>query len=172
MKHLDTVTLKLKYQEFTNNRKTLVLNTIDENGNPFVSHAPYVKKDGKMYIYISQVSDHYRNVEKNEQIDVLLIADESSTPNLFARERARFACTTSNLGNQGHEDIFNLFNEVFGQKMMEMLRGMDFSLFELKPLEGRYVVGFGQAFDVDLMGDKFDHVVGDKFDHAVVGNKN
>lgn len=162
MKQLDTATLKLKYQEFTNNRKTLILNTLDENGKPFVSYAPYVKKEGKMYIYISQISDHYQYVDTNEQIDVMMIADESSTLNLFARERARFACTTSNLGNEGHEDIFDMFNEVFGQKMMKMLRGLDFSLFELTPLEGRYVVGFGQAFEVDLVGDKFKHVVVDK----------
>lgn len=162
MKQMDTATLKQKYQDFSANRKTLVLSTLDENGHPFVSYAPYVKYDGKMYIYISRISDHYRYVEENEQIYVMLIADETGTPNLFARERARFACKTANLGNEGHEEIFALFNEAFGQKMMDMLRGLDFSLFELTPLEGRYVVGFGQAFDVDVTGEKFEHVVVDK----------
>jgi heme iron utilization protein len=46
--------------------------------------------------------------------------------------------------------------------MTGVLRGLDMSLFELSPIEGRYVVGFGQAFDVDIFGGKFDHVVVDK----------
>lgn len=45
---------------------------------------------------------------------------------------------------------------------MDILRGLDFSLFELTPFEGRYVVGFGLAFDVTIDGKTFKHVVVDK----------
>ncbi|WP_443136976.1 hypothetical protein [Lysinibacillus sp. JNUCC 51] len=47
-------------------------------------------------------------------------------------------------------------------KMMELLRTLDFSLFELTPLEGRYVVGFGKAFTIDITNDTLVHVVIDK----------
>ncbi|MNW11167.1 hypothetical protein D3C71_2085470 [compost metagenome] len=46
--------------------------------------------------------------------------------------------------------------------MMDLLRGLDFSLFEMNPLKGRYVVGFGMAFDIDLDANLFSHVVIDK----------
>ncbi|WP_136607803.1 HugZ family protein [Paenibacillus dokdonensis] len=162
MKTIDIETTKTRYTAFMESRSTLIISTLDENGTPFISYAPFVKTGGKLYIYISQISDHYRYVENNEQIHVMMIADESQTPNTFARERARWACASENLGNDGHEDIFGEFNLKFGDKMMNMLRGLDFSLFELTPLAGRYVIGFGQAFDVDLSGDRFEHVVVDK----------
>ncbi|UVI30695.1 HugZ family pyridoxamine 5'-phosphate oxidase [Paenibacillus spongiae] len=162
MKQIDTEAMKKKFTDFVESRKTLVISSLDENGNPFASYAPFVKMDGKLYIYISRISDHYRYVEESKRISVMLLADESQSPNTFARERARWACSTANLGNEGHDEVFALFNESFGSKMMDMLRGLDFSLFELTPIEGRYVVGFGQAFDVDLSGDRFEHVVIDK----------
>ncbi|GAB6992244.1 HugZ family pyridoxamine 5'-phosphate oxidase [Paenibacillus pini] len=162
MKPIDTEKVKKQYVEFMEERKTLIISTIDDQGTPFISYAPFVKKDEKLYIYISQISDHYRYVENNERINVMLIADETATPNTFARERARWVCSSTNLGNEGNEDVFELFNVKFGEKMMTMLRGLDFSLFELTPFEGRYVIGFGQAFDVNLSGDRFEHVVIDK----------
>lgn len=162
MKTLDMEATKARYTAFIESRSTLVVSTIDENGAPFISYAPFVKVNGKLYIYISRISDHYRYVEGNTRIHVMLIADESQTPNAFARERARWACKPKNIGNDGQEDIFGEFSLKFGDKMMNMLRGLDFSLFELTPLHGRYVIGFGQAFDVDLAGERFEHVVVDK----------
>lgn len=52
--------------------------------------------------------------------------------------------------------------------MMDLLRGLDFSLFELTPLHGRYVVGFGMAFDLDIDAEVFTHVVVDKKNKANV----
>lgn len=153
---------KEKYLQFVESRKNLILSLIDGEGKPFTSYAPFVKKDGKLYIYISQIAEHYGLMEKNEFVDAFLLADESATVNKFATERARWTCTSINLGNEGHEDIFELFNTAHGSKMLDVLRGLDFSLFELTPLQGRYVVGFGMAFDTDINATVFTHVVVDK----------
>ncbi|AZN39078.1 HugZ family pyridoxamine 5'-phosphate oxidase [Paenibacillus albus] len=164
MKQPNTEELKERYISFVNSRKSLVISSQDEQGVPFISYAPYIQAGGKLYIYISRISDHYRYVENNAHIHVMLIGDESASPNVFARERARWVCESKNLGNEGYEEIFALFDERFGDKMMGMLRGLDFSLFELTPSSGRYVVGFGQAFEVDLSGERFEHVVVDRKD--------
>ncbi|RAP73443.1 HugZ family protein [Paenibacillus montanisoli] len=164
MKQPNIEETRVKYIEFIESRKSLVISTLDAEGTPFISYAPFVKVNGKLYIYISRISDHYRFVENNERIHVMMINDESATPNAFARERARWACTSENLGNEGYGAIYAAFDAKFGDKMMGMLRGLDFSLFELTPSAGRYVVGFGQAFDVDLTGDRFEHVVVDRKD--------
>ncbi|OCT16138.1 heme iron utilization protein [Paenibacillus pectinilyticus] len=161
MKQLDQELSKLQYLKFTDSLKTVMLSTVDDNGKPFVSYAPFVKKDGKLYIFISRIANHFRYMEANPSVDVMLIEDEASTENLFARQRARFVCNAVNVGNEDKEDIFELFGERFGKPMINVLKTLDFSLFELTTLEGRYVAGFGQAFDIDLAGTKFDHVARD-----------
>ena len=161
-KPVDIEKQRSNYEQFLKSRKQVILSLIDEEGRPFTSYAPFVMKDGKFYIYISQIADHYRLMETNEITDAFFIADETETPNKFAAERARWRCTSANIGNEGHDDIFDLFNESFGEKMMDVLRGLDFSLFELTPIKGRYVVGFGLAFDLDVESGGFHHVVIDK----------
>lgn len=161
MKPLDKEAIKRQYLAFADEMKTLLLSTIDDEGRPFVSYAPFVKADGKIYIYISRIANHYRYMENNPAVDVMMIEDEAKTSNLFARQRARFVCTAINVGNEGHDEIFRRFELSFGKATMSMLRGLDFSLFELTASKGRYVAGFGQAFDIDLAGDRFEHVARD-----------
>jgi len=158
MKQLDYEKVKVQYVAFAETLKTLMLSTVDEDGNPFISYAPFVKKNGKLYVYLSQIANHYQHIERNPAVDVMMIEDESLTVNLFARQRARFICTAVNVGNEGYDDVFDSMRERFGKGIIDMLRGLDFSLFELTAREGRYVAGFGQAYDIDLSGDRFDHV--------------
>lgn len=158
MKATDKEALKAQYQSFAANMKTLMLSTVDEHGKPFLSYAPFVKYDGKFYIYISKIANHFRYMEDNPVVDAMLIEDESKSANLFARKRARFVCSALNVGNSGNDEIFELFAQAFGKSMVDMLRGLDFSLFELTPSEGRYVAGFGQAYDIHLTEDTFVHV--------------
>ena len=161
-KTIDLEKYKEMYIQFVETRENALLSFNDTDGKPFSSIAPFVKRDGKLYIYISEVAEHYQLMESNEYVDILLVGDEATTKNKFATERVRWICTTKNIGNEGHDDIFTLFNEAYGEKLLNVLRGLDFSLFELTPAEGRYVVGFGLAFTVDIHGDHFQHVVVDK----------
>ncbi|GKU77503.1 HugZ family protein [Paenibacillus sp. L3-i20] len=158
MKTLDLDAIKSQYLAFTESVKTVMLSTASVDGKPFVSYAPFVKHNGKVYIYISRIANHFRYLEEKPDVDVMLIEDEASTANLFARQRARFVGIAVNVGNEGYPEVFEKFEERFGKNLVGMLRGLDFSLFELTLSEGRYVVGFGQAYDIDLPGDRFDHV--------------
>ncbi|QHW34077.1 heme iron utilization protein [Paenibacillus rhizovicinus] len=158
MKPIDKESMRTQYLNFADSVKTLMLSTVDDNENPFISYAPFVKQDGKFYIYISRIANHFRHLENNPLVDAMLIEDESQSANLFARQRARFVCEAANVGNDGHDEVFELFVEKFGTSIITMLRGLDFSLFELTAKEGRYVAGFGQAYDIDLTGDAFNHV--------------
>ncbi|PJN87449.1 HugZ family pyridoxamine 5'-phosphate oxidase [Bacillus sp. mrc49] len=162
VKSMDVSAKKEQYVRFINKCNTMVISSKDANGDPFISYAPFVQHEGKFYIYISKISDHYQFIEANHLISIMLLADEQSSTNLFALERVRFQCTAENIGNEGHEVIFSKFAENHGAPMMGVLRGLDLSLFELTPTDGRYVIGFGQAFSIDLPGDKFEHVIVDK----------
>lgn len=165
--NVDIPAVKNKYTQFVNGLNSLMLSTVDEEGNPFISYAPFVAYENKIYIYISQIANHYHHLEKNPKVDVLLIEDEANSANLFARQRVRFPCTAKNVGNTGNDEVFELFAERFPAKLVSMLRALDFSLFELTPEIGRYVAGFGLAFDLDLTGETFEHVARDG--HAMKG---
>lgn len=164
---VDLNTERAGYQEFLASRRTLVLSTTDDEGRPFISYAPFVVRDGRFYIYVSRIAEHYWHLLANDRISTLLIADEQDSPNLFARHRARFACTVTRLDEdvddaEQQAALFALFRDRFNASLIDLLRTLDFSLFELAPGPGRYVVGFGKAFDVDLDGTRFEHVVVDK----------
>lgn len=161
MNRINIEEVKSKFLEFAGGLRSLMLSTVDEEGNPFISYAPFVAHDNKIYIYISRIANHYHYMENRPQVDVLLIEDEATSANLFARQRARFPCTAKNVGNEGYQEVFALFEEKFPAKLVTMLRGLDFSLFELTPQTGRYVAGFGLAFDLDLAGEQFEHVARD-----------
>ncbi|WP_342558701.1 pyridoxamine 5'-phosphate oxidase family protein [Metasolibacillus sp. FSL K6-0083] len=162
MKPINIEKEKENYLHFIEGRKTCVMSMLNDEGEPFISNSPVVKIGDTFYIYISRIADHYRFIENSKVVDMLLIADEASTHNHFATERLRFKCTPENLGNEGHETIFEAFSNTHGNQIMSLLKTLDFSLFSLTPIEGRYVVGFGKAFDVNPSGTKFEHVVVDK----------
>lgn len=159
-KTIDLDKYKKMYHTFVKHRSTVILSMLDDDGHPFTSCAPFVQKDGKLYIFISEVAEHYRFIEKSTYIDALLIADEDTTKNNFATERVRWKCTALNIGIEEQDDIFDLFYKSHGKSLIDMLRGLDFSLFELTPRQGRYVIGFGMAFDLDdYEGNGFTHVI-------------
>ncbi|WP_409368408.1 pyridoxamine 5'-phosphate oxidase family protein [Lysinibacillus sp. 38-6] len=161
-KELNMEQVKQDYEIFIQGKKACVLSFVDADGKPFSSTTPFVRLNGKFYVYISRIAEHFKLMEQSQFVDLICVADEAVTANPFATERARWQCTPTYLGNDGYEDVFALFDEVHNAKMMQLLRTLDFSLFELTPLEGRYVVGFGKAFDIDVTTDTLKHVVIDK----------
>lgn len=162
MKPVNIEKEKENFLSFMQKKKTCVISMLDEAGEPFISNAAIVKVADVFYIYISKIAEHYRFIDNSKVIDLMLVADEGDTHNHFATERARFKCVPTNLGNEGYEEVFAEFSNVHGNQIMSLLKTLDFSLFELKPIEGRYVVGFGKAFNVTVSGSMFDHVIIDK----------
>ena len=161
-KPMDLEKEKQNFESFLARKKTCVLSMIDTNGEPFASTAPIVNVGQTFYIYISKIAEHFAFIQNSKVVDVMFVADEAEMNNHFATERARFKCVPKNIGNDGHEQVFAMFAKIHGESMMNLLRTLDFSLFALTPIEGRYVVGFGKAFNVTLDGTTFEHVVVNK----------
>lgn len=140
-------------EAFLNRRKTLLLSTLDKEGVLETSVAPFVFLDGLFYIYISELAKHTQNclwqIEQNRpQVSALLVADESETEQLFARERITLQLNASELKREQCEYILVLqkFADDFGD-IIGMLSSLpDFHLITLTPINGGYVRGFGQAF--------------------------
>ena len=78
----------------------------------------------------------------------MLTADEQDTKQIFARTRATYSCSVSQVSTS--DGLFSAqldqFEENFGS-VIALLRGLpDFILFRLSPISGRFVMGFGQAY--------------------------
>ncbi len=146
-------------QDYINNFKSTVLSTIDEKGNPFTSYAPFIKENGKYYVYISAMARHFKNLSLNQKVSLFFIEDEISCENIFGRKRVVIQCNSKKLprDNDEFEDLMKKFEECHG-KTVSMLKTMkDFAIFEFTPFEGEAVFGFGEAYD--LGGENFEELV-------------
>lgn len=117
------------------------------------SYAPYVNLEGKHYIYISEIADHYYNLKEGNEISLQFIEDESKAANIAARVRSS---SKAKVNFMSRDETFDQVMDVFEAKhgnIYQVLRGMtDFHLIQLTLGEGSYVKGFGLAFDVEEDG--------------------
>lgn len=144
-------------QDFRNQCQTLQLATLDGQ-LPCASYAPFAHTEAGYFILISDIAQHGQNLKTATAVSAMLIQDEASAKSLFARKRLSFnsnaQCIDKNseLGQQGIEAL----RERFGDMITQLSQLNDFNLYQLQPLQGRYVKGFGQAFD--LMGEELNEI--------------
>lgn len=137
-------------QEFRQQRKTIQLATVDNEGKPNVSYAPFVVHESGYYVLISEIARHARNLEINPQVSLMLIEDEDQSKQLFARKRLTFDAVASIVSRNSSEweQVINELEQRFGEIVTGLSQLEDFKLFCLKPVQGLFVKGFGQAFQV------------------------
>ncbi|WP_086984328.1 heme utilization protein HutZ [Vibrio aphrogenes] len=137
-------------QEFRQERRTLQLATVDHNGQPNVSYAPFVVHQTGYYVLISEIARHARNLMENPQVSLMLIEDEEQSKQLFARKRLTFDAVASLVERNTDEwqAVVTELEQRFGEIVSGLSQLEDFKLFCLKPIKGLFVKGFGQAFQV------------------------
>jgi len=142
-----------RYDELIAAQQTLLLSTASASGFPDISYAPFVRDQaGVFYIYVSELAAHTVNLLKNPQASLLFIRPEPETRNLFARERVVLTCSVREISRDDtvYSEQLQAFHDKFGE-VVGVLRALpDFHLFALRPVAGRYVAGFGKAFDVNV----------------------
>lgn len=130
--------------------KTIVLATVDQHGTPNVSYAPFVIRNGQYQVLISTIARHARNLLDVPKVSLMLIEDENRAREIFARRRLTFDASASVLArdsDEWHRAIAAL-QARHGEIVAELAKLADFKLFCFTPLQGLYVKGFGQAFQV------------------------
>jgi heme iron utilization protein len=155
-----------EYNSFLPEFQSVIISTISAAGIPNASYTPFVSDDAKnIYIYVSGLSTHTKNLHANPHVCVLFIEDEAKANQIFARRRLSFDCTASLIERESDpcNQVVEKFQGRFGQ-IIEVLRGLaDFRIFQLTPTEGRFVIGFGSAYHIS--GNNLDQLVqitGDK----------
>lgn len=137
-------------QEFRDSRNTLQLGTVDKEGKPHTSYAPFAFSEMGYYILVSDLATHGQNLKHRKAVSIMMIEDESEARSIFARRRLSFD-TNAELIERDSE-VWTAAIQVMRDRLGEMIDNLsqlgDFNLYRLNPVIGRYVKGFGQAFDV------------------------
>lgn len=150
---IDFDDLTNRYHLLLQLQQTLLLSTASADGTPDISYAPFVRDpSGSFIIYVSELASHTRNLLYNPQASLMFIRPETESSNLFARERAVLSCTAEKVlrENAAYSPSLQALELQFGQIINLLSSLNDFHLFRLCPRSGRYVVGFGQAFNINL----------------------
>ncbi|WP_333875659.1 HugZ family pyridoxamine 5'-phosphate oxidase [Methylobacter sp.] len=150
-----------RYQELVASQQTLLLSTASANGIPDISYAPFVRDDaGVFYIYVSELACHTVNLLNNPQASILFIRPESESPNLFARERAVLNCSVKEIIQDDaiYAERIQDLQDKFGEVVSVLSSLPDFHLIALRPENGRYVVGFSSAFNINVNDGTLCHI--------------
>lgn len=146
---IDIGKITAEYKAFRSGFQTLVLGTLEED-LPQVSYSPFVEHDGALYIYVSELAAHTRQVLSAGRCAVLLVEDEQASRNLFARRRISYQCRANEVSQQSEtgQQVLAGMRARFGNIMEVLMTLQDFHLIRLEIEKGAYVAGFGKAFTV------------------------
>lgn len=142
--------LEPEIREFRDATQTLVLATLDAEGTPNVSYAPFALREDGYYILISEMARHTKNLLTNPKISLMMIEDEKDSRSLFARKRLTFDARPERLCRDTPEwqAGIDALHARFDDTVSGLSKLDDFHLFRLVPLNGLFVKGFGNAFAV------------------------
>ncbi|SRR5690606_36450478 len=151
--------LQPKVKELIARCKSVILATIDSEGTPNSSYAPYVMIDNKIYVLVSFMARHTKNLRDMRKVSVMFIEDEADTKQIYARERLTIDGITNPIerGTEMWDKAVAGLTQSHG-KILDILTGMDdFIMIEIVPLKGAYVNGFGSAYFVDTNFEVINH---------------
>jgi len=137
--------------DFIDDRLSLQLATLGEDGTPYASYAPFARDEESLYVLLSDVAVHGRNLQHHTKASALVIEDEDSAGELFARVRVSYQVEAEELevGSEAWSRGVDLLEARLGERPRNLSRLADFHLFRLHPKSGRYVKGFGKAYTLE-----------------------
>ena len=139
--------------------QTVTLGTLGNNGYPFSSYAPFYYDGEVVYVFLSDIATHAKNMQAIPKASSFFIEDESMTENMFRRKRISLQCDVSAI--ERNTPLFDTIMPQFVEKQgstLTMLIGMnDFNLYALTPIYGEATFGFGEAYNIG--GEKMNQLV-------------
>ncbi|CAD7287621.1 putative heme oxygenase [Campylobacter majalis] len=135
--------------KFLNSFKTVLISSVRDD-KPVSSYAPFIKDESAYYICISSVAEHYHSLKQNpDKVSIMFIEDEKSAKSLFARVRVSFSATAEFLDESLKDEFMAKFEAAYpNESALAFIKDMkDFYIVKITPIKGRYVKGFGAAYD-------------------------
>lgn len=151
--------LTAEISAFRQQHQTLLLATRNEQGQPLASYAPFIESaSGEFVLLLSDMAEHSQNLHyharQNTPFSIMLIEDEASARNVFARQRLSYQCQVHiiNREQSNWPQMIKQFQQKFGSTIKLLSSLADFRLYILEPQSGHYVRGFGQAYPLNKNG--------------------
>ena len=143
--------LEPEIQAFRDACRSLMLATVDADGMPNVSYAPFALGQEGYYVLISDIARHARNLKQVPKVSLMLIEDEANARQLYARQRLTFDASVRIVERDSEEWPLGVAALLarHGEIVAGLSKMEDFTLFCLQPQMGLYVKGFGQAYRVN-----------------------
>lgn len=143
--------LSQEVYRFIHQYKTLHLSTVNADHQPCASYAPFALGDNCLYILISELAQHTRNLLQQQQAAILIVEDEQDAHEIFARTRLTYQVTAQLIvrDQKRWQEATAQLKARHGERIEQLCCLSDFHLFELKPTQGQFVKGFAQAFQLE-----------------------
>lgn len=127
---------------FENNFAILgtILHTNLHEGWPYNSLVQVASKDNELFLLVSELSDHTKNIQKDHHISLLF--DGTSDSNRMNSERVTVVGTVTKVDK---EPLKKLFTKTHPKSKL-FYDFEDFSVYKVSVQRGRYIGGFGKAF--------------------------
>lgn len=155
--------LNNEVMDFIESRRSLQLATLLEDGSPFASYAPFAVGDECLYVLLSEIAVHGHNLQRDSRASVLIVEDEDTAGELFARIRVNYSMKAElqAYGSPAWRIGIDCLVSRHGERSKNLSELQDFKLFRLVPQGGRYVKGFGKAYTLagqTLSGQAVEHL--------------
>ena len=134
---------------FIHHFKSLTLATIDPNGFPIASYTPFINDDlNVFYVFVSGLAQHTNNMLKTKQASIMILEDEGSTKQIYARQRMLARCDVVEIprDDERWEELLGFLRAAHGPILDTLRELSDFHLIALQPSEVTYIKGFGKAY--------------------------
>ena len=132
--------------------QSVFLATTHQDGSPLASYTPFAF-DGEytgMWILVSDLAGHAQNLAQSHQCSALVIRDEQDSAQVYVRERLQYEMRAEECrrDDTAWDSGVQALRYRHGGLVNTLTSLTDFRLFHLLPQSGRYVVGFGQAYEL------------------------
>ncbi|HKJ38200.1 MAG TPA: pyridoxamine 5'-phosphate oxidase family protein [Anaerolineales bacterium] len=135
---------------FIRNTRIAALGTLD-NGAPHTAMVAVAFADdfSAFYIHVSRLGKHTRDMESDPRVSLLITEadDGRADPQTLARLSLNGTAELLPRADPGYERVKSLYLTRFPPAGQLFSLG-DFNLWRISPKGGRFVAGFGKAFNV------------------------
>ena len=147
-------------EDLFQSNQVLSLATLGAESLPEASLTPYLYYQEAFWVFVSRLSAHTENLLSRPNISFLIF--DSQPVNPFSAVRCSIHAKAEEVfaekEDEGKENVLDLMAEKLGDTVSLLRQLNDFHLIRLKPQAGTFIMGFGQAFDVEFPTLTLTHV--------------
>ena len=133
--------MKEEILRFLNSNHEVSLGTLKQ-GAPYVSASGSIEHQGKLYLLLSALAQHTKNLEQDKRASLLVI--ENSSAPVHEKKRVSLTGSLEKASSDQRDALKAEYLKVFPKSEM-FFTLPDFHFYEFKITEAAWIGGFGKA---------------------------